>query len=655
MFTCLPAYPLLTSDPYLCIWSRTDHPAASETTHWAGARKRLNIIAEVDGATVSLVGRNPYPLAELAARDVTHTTTRYTFAVGNVELALSFRAPLLLDDLDLTSTPVTFLCVNASARDGKAHAVTVTVTWHDDICRDGALPEPMIGKAYPTGDYHIAWMGKKRQPMLCHSADHITIDWGFAYLLSDTPVTFQHTRGHWCLSWMRNMQVLQPQEVSLLIGYDDVASIQYFGHIAKAWYARHGKTLPAAMKELFAAKTDVFRRMDSLDAELAEKALQAGGPDYVTLTAAAYRQTIAAHKLIADPDGNVVFLSKENDSNGCIGTVDVSYPSIPLYILYAPELVRGMCRPILKFAKMPVWQYDFAPHDVGRYPYAIGQVYGLAGNAIDTAAADPIEYGDVYPATYLYDGDENLYTLQYQMPVEESGNMILMLAATLKADGKDELIRENLPTLAKWVKYLEQYGEDPGEQLCTDDFAGHLAHNVNLAFKAVCGLAAYAYIMEHFGDTAQAEYYRGVAKRMAATIVARAANGRGTGLTMDGTGWSLKYNAVWDLLFQFGLFDKSFFTAEIQRYLDEQNAYGVPLDSRRTYTKSDWILWAATLSQAPETVAKFCAPMAAYLKETPTKIPFGDWYDTKSGAYCHFIARSVQGGIFMPMLYESWK
>ena len=85
-----------------------------------------------------------------------------------------------------------------------------------------------------------------------------------------------------------------------------------------------------------------------------------------------YRHAIAAHKLITDEDQNLIFLSKENDSNGCIGTVDVSYPSVPLFMLYNTEYVKGMLRPIFRFADCDVWTYDFAPHDVGRYPYASG-------------------------------------------------------------------------------------------------------------------------------------------------------------------------------------------------------------------------------------------------------------------------------------------
>ena len=651
MFTRLPAYPLITSDPYISIWSNTDHPAESDTIHWSGVRKRLVLTASADGNDYALVGLSAGQRAELTGREITATATKYTFRIGAMELSVAFRAPLLLDDLRLTSIPVTYVHIKARSLDGQAHKAEVKLTWHDDICHDSASTEPMIGKSYASGDIHIAWMGRKRQPMLGQSSDHITIDWGYAYILSDTSVAFRRISGHWGLECAKTIAVgAKDEEACIMLAYDDVASIDYFGYISQAYYhAWNGESFIKAVKSCFHERYEIFCRMTAFDEQFSADALAAGGEDYRTIVAAAYRQSIAAHKLIADRDGRPVFLSKENDSNGCIGTVDVSYPSIPLYLLYEPELVFAMARPVLEFARMPVWKYDFAPHDVGRYPYATGQVYGLAPSCVDDAC-DPTGAGDVYPPLYLYDGAENLYRDKGQMPVEESGNMILMLASALKAGGDERFVELHLDLLEKWVKYLEQYGADPGEQLCTDDFAGHLAHNVNLAIKAVCGLAAYAFIMEHFGKSEQAAHYRECAKSMARSIVGKSRNGHGTGLTLDGTGWSLKYNAVWDVFFGFGLFEDSFYAEEMQRYLAEANAFGVPLDSRADYTKSDWQLWAASLSRSPETVAEFCRPMAKFLAETSSRVPFSDWYDTKTGRHVAFIARSVQGGLFMPML-----
>ncbi len=652
---CLPAYPLVTSDPYISIWS-SERPAASDTRHWAGERKRITLKLTVDGRDYALIGRQSAPEAKVIANQVTPTCTRYLYSAGGIEAAVSFRAPLLLDDFDILSTPITFIDFAARSLDGKEHAVAMQFKLHDDICYDGTKPAPMLGKAYKSGDLGVAWMGKKQQNMLCNSGDHITIDWGYAYLASDAGVSFERMDGHWGLCFVREWTVnAEEQTAHLLLGYDDVASIQYFDFTAKAWYARNGRTIMEALHDFWINRSNITARCEKLDDQLLEDARKLGGDSYAALVVAAYRQTISAHKLIADREGNVIFLSKENDSNGCTGTADVSYPSMPLYLMYAPELVRGMCRPVLRFANMPAWKYDFAPHDVGRYPHATGQVYGLAQDAFGMGIADRVQNGDAYPLLYLDDGEQNLYDLRYQMPVEECGNMILMLAAAMRADGQADLVREYLPTLKTWVKYLEEYGADPGEQLCTDDFAGHLAHNVNLAFKAVCGLAAYGWIMEQLGDEQEAAYYKDKSKEYARLVYGRAKTDNGTALTLDGKGWSLKYNAIWDILFGFDLWDKDFFKAEIERYRQEQNTYGVPLDSRADYTKSDWILWAATMAEDDEALEFFCKPMARYLEETKTRVPFSDWYDTKTGNYEHFIARSVQGGIFMPMLRKQWE
>lgn len=161
----------------------------------------------------------------------------------------------------------------------------------------------------------------------------------------------------------------------------------------------------------------------------------------------------------------MVLLSKENDSNGCIGTVDISYPSAPIFLKYCPQLVNALCRGVLKFAEMPVWEEDYAPHDIGRYPYATGQVYAACDRSVFRQSAA------VYPPYYLYPAGADAYNPHDQMPVEECGNMLIMLYAALRATGDASLIQAHRATLAKWAKYLCEYGEDPGEQLCTDDFA----------------------------------------------------------------------------------------------------------------------------------------------------------------------------------------
>jgi len=362
-----------------------------------------------------------------------------------------------------------------------------------------------------------------------------------------------------------------------------------------------------------------------------------------------YRQTVAAHKLICDEEGNFIFLSKENDSNGCIGTVDVSYPSVPLFLLYNTEYVKGMLRPIFRFAGCDVWEEDFAPHDVGRYPYAWGQVY--AAKRKHLGKLYPKTAGRVRPPFYSYPAGNDVYDITYQMPVEECGNMLIMMAIVCMLDGNAQFAELYRDTLEKWVEYLIIYGADPGEQLCTDDFAGHLAHNTNLSVKAIVGIEAYAMLLGQMGDMEGQTKYHKIAKEMAADWEKRASAGDHFMLAFGQPDtWSMKYNLVWDLIFGSDLFSKEVYEKELAWYVDKINTYGTPLDSRETYTKSDWICWCAAMAEEKEQAEALIKPVAAYLENTKTRVPFGDWYDTLSGKYQHFIARSVQGGIYMPIL-----
>ena len=239
------------------------------------------------------------------------------------------------------------------------------------------------------------------------------------------------------------------------------------------------------------------------------------------------------------------------------------------------------------------------------------------------------------------------------MPVEESANAILMAAAGY-ADGDWRIAKDNLDLLQLWCSYLLTHGEDPGNQMCTDDFAGHLARNVNLSAKAVMGIAAFGMILDALGRGAEAKIYRDEAKRRANSWLERAAVGDHTALTFDGQGWSLKYNLVWDKLFGLDLLPDSFYSQETKSYLARSNTYGIPLDSRSVLTKSDWLLWCAAMADADD-FAAFLHPVARYVRETPSRVPFSDFYHSEDGVSARFIARTVQGGLYMPLLMDRWK
>ena len=552
--------------------------------------------------------------------------------------------PLLPSDPDALSTPITFVDLSAASEDGQMHDVSLSFCMADEICYDGDTRPDLTRDSYAAGKLNVAFVGQRHQRPLSHSGDHITIDWGYSYLASRCEASADE-------GWLTaRASGTTPLSLPALAGYDDVASILYFGRMTPAWYTRNGATILDALIDFDKRRKKLMKACAAFDERLLADARAAGGEDYAQIVSAAYRQTIAAHKLIADQDGEMVFLSKENDSNGCAGTVDVSYPSVPLFLLYAPELVRAMCRPVLKFAAMPAWPYDFAPHDVGRYPHATGQVYGA-----DLLPGEWREHGCAYPPLYLYPAGKEVYVHKYQMPVEECGNMLIMLAAASHGDKNTDLAGAHLKTLKKWAGYLIEFGEDPGNQLCTDDFAGHLARNVNLSAKAMVGVAAFSSLLHSLGDQDGAASYRKIARDMASSWLRRAKTSDGhTALTFDGVGWSMKYNLAWDKALHLKLLPDAFYASELDSYLPRINAYGLPLDSRADYTKSDWILWTAAMANGDARRA-LIAPVARYLRESPSRVPFSDWYDTKTGESIHFIARSVQGGVFMPLLTDAWR
>lgn len=655
-----PAVPLITCDPYFSLWSPGPILYENDSKHWAGETKKVLGTAVIDKKEYRFMGLGRQPAMEQTGSEISATASRYMFEKGGIRLYVQFRTPLLLEDLELVSRSCSYIDLSAESTDGKDHHVQIVFQFDQAFCYDGNIHPEMGGGELCGKAARYAWMGRKKQMPLNHSGDGITIDWGYLYLAAPkgaaASLSYEPEGMGLCASLELDVKTDGAAKTYFVAAYDDIASIFYFGKIMPGYWARNGKTIYTAIEEAILQHDELMDRCDRFDGELAKRA-SAFGPAYQTLCIAAYRQSIAAHKLIADEDGNVIFLSKENFSNGCIGTVDVTYPSTPLYFLYNPELVRGMMRPILKFARMPVWEYDFAPHDVGRYPYASGQVYSLNPHQpVAKTVGTGEKNGYVFPMYYQMPAGADVYLPDHQMPVEECGNMLTLAAALVRIDpeGEKGFAKENMDLYGKWVKYLLEYGADPGEQLCTDDFAGHLAHNINLALKAVMGIASYAILLETAGDQAGAEEYVRKSRDMAADILQRAASGNHTRLTFDGPdeGWSLKYNAVWDLLFDTKLMPEEFYSNEIAWYKKRQNRYGVPLDSRNTYTKSDWMMWCAAMAPEKKDVEMFASSILRFLEETGDHNPFPDWYGTVNAKQIGFQNRTVQGGIFMPLLQE---
>ncbi len=644
--------PLVTHDPFFSIWSPFDRLHDGAPVHWGGAKQEMKGSLMVDGKKYTFLGFSDRTyLPPQTSVNVTATATEYTFEDEKIQFKCRFTSPLLLDDMVLVSRPCTYVDFEVEMKDAKEVSVEFYVS-SDLVRRDWEEVLSFIGK---REDFSYGMLGRTLQEPLSGSSDATTINWGYFYLASNEPnAEIWYDQGFEEIRFKMNLE--NKKRAGLILAYDDLLSINYFGQWRKAYWTKEYATILDAIAGAFADKEKTLVKAAKLDAEIEEKAYAFGGEDYVFLCNMSYRQAISAHKLIEDEEGNVLFLSKENGSNGCIGTVDVSYPSVPLFLLYNTEYVKGMLRPIFKFAACDFWTYDFAPHDVGRYPYAWGQVYGCAEkyrtNDLGRARWRAGRHG-VHPPFYMYPAGSEVYTLERQMPVEECGDMLIMMAEVCRIDGNADFAKPYWDVLRQWKSYLVEYGSDPRNQLCTDDFAGHLEHNVNLSAKAIIGIEAYAMLADMLGEAEEASKYHKLAKEMAADWEGRAAAGDHYALTFDNPdSWSLKYNLVWDKLWGSELFSEEVYEKESAYYQTKIGKYGTPLDSRKSYTKSDWLLWCAAMDSDKERAKKLIAPIADYLRESPTRIPFGDWYDTERGRYHLFIARSVQGGIFMPMLFE---
>ena len=240
------------------------------------------------------------------------------------------------------------------------------------------------------------------------------------------------------------------------------------------------------------------------------------------------------------------------------------------------------------------------------------------------------------------------------MPVEESGNMLILMDALTKAEGDTHLSEKYWPQLTSWAQYLKDKGFDPENQLTTDDFAGHVAHNANLSIKAIEALAAYSDLAHLLNQESVSREYIEAARSMAAKWIAIDQEGDHYRLAFNSTGtWSQKYNLVWDQILGYHLFPKSVRDAEMAFYTQHMNAYGLPLDGRADYTKLDWSVWTATLASSPNEFNTILNAIHRWLNETPSRVPLTDWYDTKTGKQVGFQARSVVGGVYIKGLSDA--
>jgi hypothetical protein len=656
-----PAVPLVACDPYFSIWSRADKLTDVNTTHWTGRAHRLTSMIRVDGKTFRLMGTDVATVPALPQTEVEilPTRTSYSFAGQGIKVSLTFLTAALPEDLDLLSQPVTYLLWSAQSADGNLHDVSVYFDASAELTVENVHSE-VTHQNQREGGLKIVSFGSVDQPVLATKGDDLRIDWGYLYAaaLDANSASLIGKREIVQDGWSANgvlpnerdggtstnspatatvaafaldfgKVAAEPVTRWLMIGYDEEYSIQYMKHNLRPYWRRNGADMPALLKKCAAEFEPVRQRCEKFDAELMADLVKAGGQDYARLCALAFRTCFAAGKFVADANGKPLQFCKENHSNGCIATSDVFYPMSPQFLLFGATLAKTFVVPFMNYAASERWKFPFAPHDLGTYPQANGQVYG--------------------------DGERGVNN---QMPVEESGNLLILFGAISQMEGNGEFAGLYWKQLQQWAEYLKSKGFDPENQLCTDDFAGHLAHNVNLSAKAIVALGAFGRMCEMRGDKTKGAEYMSLARSFAERWVKEARQGDHFRLAFDQAGtWSQKYNLVWDRILGLNLFPESAIRDEMNFYKRIQNKYGLPLDNRRGYTKLDWTLWTATLTQDRADFEAILEPVYRFLNETPDRSPLTDWYETGTARKVGFTARPVVGGVFLQMLYdrETWQ
>jgi len=635
---------LITRDTYTSGWAFTDKLYDASVKHWTGKDFPLIGAIEVDDEIYRFMGVEDTTTlltheAIQQSVDVQATQTHYKFTCGNVDLQLTFSAPLFLDNLELLSRPVNYISYTVTTNDENSHNVKL----YFEAAPNWALDKPeqeSKSESFQNGNLVFLKTGSKSQQILAKKGDDVRIDWGYFYMAADKAnskgyvgsgellrsifagnekiVKSKGENANGNLALIQTLGFVTNKSGKIMIGYDDIYSVQYFNtNLRPYWNRKNNETIISQFQKADKEYDGLIKKCNEFDKKLMTDATVSGGRKYAELCALAYRQSITAHKLAQAPNGDLLFLSKENFSNGSIGTVDVTYPSQPLYLYYNPELSKALLNHIFYYSESGRWTKPFPSHDIGTYPIANGQTYG----------------------------DD--------MPIEENGNMLILTGAITKVTGDAAYAQKHWNTMTTWVNYLVENGLDPENQLCTDDFAGHFPHNANLSIKAIMGIASYAYMAEKLNKKDTAAIYMGKAREMARKWVEMADDGDHYRLTFDKPGtWSQKYNMVWDKMLGFNLFPESVAEKEIAYYLTKQNKYGLPLDNRETYTKTDWIIWTATMAKDKATFEKFIDPLYRFMNETVDRIPMSDWVFTDKPKHRGFRARSVVGGYFIKMLSD---
>ncbi|KAL8895916.1 MAG: hypothetical protein Q9192_003377 [Flavoplaca navasiana] len=451
-------------------------------------------------------------------------------------------------------------------------------------------------------------------------------------------------------------------------------------------------------------------------AQLAIDAYKSGSDDYVDIVALTARQVMGATVFSGTPDDPILFL-KEISSNGNFQTIDVIFPSFPFFLYTNPRWLAYLLEPLIEHMLSGQYPNKYAMHDLGyHFPNATGHADGRdeympveeCGNILimglalvnsliyDTSAAAGSVWSDLGSQSF----DLNPATSTFSLKNLETRDGVFGLDDSWGGSTKGlkqarKWVTKSYRLWKQWTSYLIEFSLRPHFQLSTDDFAGPLQLQTNLALKGILGIKAMSQISETIENEEDAKYYKNISD----TYISKWTE---YGISRDGShaklayhwygSWTTLYNLYADTLLCFHLEGTSSATSpphnQQQTPLTSSNkkhhhpapshnptpgfvphniykiqstwysavlqTYGLPLDSRHLYTKSDWEFFAAAVT-SPSTRSQILNSVAKWVNETSTDRPFTDLYETEgTGGWpgAHFMARPVTGGHFAFLTLE---
>ncbi|KAI9373567.1 hypothetical protein BJX61DRAFT_502210 [Aspergillus egyptiacus] len=617
-----PSYPLAVRSPYLSAWMPSDQVQTlpyAEPQFWAGQSLTWSIMARIDGQTYSLMsvkspGDRIRP-AIVRTAEYTATHSIFTLSAGSVGVKLDFFSPISPSNYLRQSLPFSYL------------TVTVSDAFDNDIQIYTSIDGRWAGKPQNTvRSFHrdgstLAYALKVRNAVpYTEESDMAT--WGEAILSSrQTPgskLSFSSgKRGEVRSQFVSNGKLSGTDEpwipggivafahdlgtisgehsVNFAVGYVRKEAINYLGKPYTGYYRSEYPDTYKALSHFFDDYPAALLESETVDVEMTARAIVAGSRKYADIVTLSARQAWGGIDLTIPDDSfdtnDVLAFIKELSSNGNLNTVDVIMPAFPIYYVMDPDYIRLLLEPMMRYLAAGRWRLPYVIHDMGKhYPNAIGH---------DDQKAEP-------------------------MPIEECGNLMVLVLAYVRATGDTAWANQYMHLLKKYADYLAENSIDIARQLSSNDAAGALANETNLAIKAAVGLRA-------FGELSGLEEYSRIGEERADLFFTQ---GLGTDETRSHfvlqypgkpKSWKTPYNLYPDVLLNLNTFPKEAYQMGNTFFKTVRAEYGVPLDNRQDWAKSDWNMWLAGTFDMT-TRLEFIDDLWAFMSNGKHNWPFSDRY-----------------------------